>query len=192
MTETTTHSDSEDAALMLAIASGDRRAAEQFVRRHGAYVLKICMQRLKNQTLAEEATQEVFLSVWRHAASWQPGTAKVTTWLYRIAANRCIDMLRRHRPTEDLDAVAEPADEADTAEQVLHLADRNRHLQAALATLNARQREAIDLVYFQEINQRQAAEMMGLKLAALESILRRARQRLHTELARLESQLRAV
>ena len=181
-----------DDALMVAIGTGDKAAATFFIERHTPYVLKICMARLKNQAEAEEATQDVFLSVWKKADSWQPGAAKVTTWLYRVAANRCIDLIRRKRPTQTLDDVAEPIDEADNAETLHQQIDRDRLIRTALKKLNENQQRAIALVYFQEMNQREAAAQMDISIAALESILRRARQKLHDELARLKNELYIV
>ena len=182
----------DDDALMAAIGAGDKVAANVFIERHSRYVLKICMARLKNQAEAEEATQDVFLSVWKKADRWQPGTAKVTTWLYRVAANRCVDLLRRKRPTQTLDDVAEPMDEADNAETLQQQADRDRLIRTAMATLNDNQQRAIRLVYFEEMNQREAAAQMQLSLAALESILRRARQKLHKQLARQKTEFNIV
>ncbi len=177
---------------MAAIAKGNQEAAATFIRRHSGYVLKICMMRLKNQAEAEEAVQDVFLSIWKNADKWQPGNAKVTTWLYRIAANRCIDLLRRRRPSKTLDDIAEPIDEADNSEQIQQLADRKRLIGSAMRALNAAQCRAIELVYYQGMNQREAAETMGLKLAALESVLRRARQQLHNELEKQKTHLTLV
>ena len=188
--------DQDDDLLMAAIAGRTdtprQTAAAEFIRRHSAYVLKICMTRLKNQAEAEEASQDVFLSIWRNADKWRPGGAKVTTWLYRIAANRCIDILRRRRPSETLDDIPEPMDEADNAEQIQQLADRNRLIGAAMGALNQNQRRAIELVYYEGMNQREAAELMGLTLAALESVLRRARKQLHHELAERKTHLLSV
>lgn len=172
----------DDALLELA-GRGDRRAAGQLVERHLSYVLLICRRKLGNDAEAEEAAQDVFASVWKNAANWQSGNAKVTTWLYRIASNRCIDILRRRRPMQDIESIAEPVDEQADAEAAYILADRNRLIRAALNELSDDQRQAIELVYFKELKQREAAEMMGLTLAALESVLRRARVRLHQHLA---------
>ena len=185
-----------DDALLAAIGGNDRTAAAQagheLVRRHLSYVVHICRQKLDNQAEAEEAAQDVFMSVWKSAANWQSGKAKVTTWLYRIAANRCIDILRRRKPTQDIDTIAEPEDETANIEAAHLIADRNMRLRSALEVLNADQRQAIELVYYGEIKQGEAAAKMGITLAALESLLRRARRKLNDELTPLKEYLEPV
>lgn len=181
-----------DDALLDLIGQGDRRAGSELVNRHLAYVLHICRRKLGNEAEAEEAAQDVFTSVWKNAANWQSGNAKVSTWLYRIASNRCIDILRRRRPTQDIDTIAEPVDPAANSEAEQMIADRNRLIRTALQALSGDQQRAVDLVYFKELKQAEAAEMMGLTLAALESVLRRARARLHQNLAGQRDNLEMV
>lgn len=181
-----------DDALLAAIGTGDATAGSELIKRHLPYVLHICRSKLTNEAEAEEAAQDVFASVWKNAGNWQPGGAKVTTWLYRIASNRCIDLLRRRRPTLDISDIAEPADETADIEAAHMRAERHRIMRAALSVLKDDQRRAIELVYFREMKQSEAAELMGITLAALESILRRARARLHEELAGMRAALHMV
>ncbi len=181
-----------DDALLAAIGAGDQKAGSVLIQRHLAYVLHICRTKLQNEAEAEEAAQDVFASVWKNAAKWQPGGAKVTTWLYRIASNRCIDLLRKRRPTTTIEAIAEPADDNADIEAAHMTADRHRLIRTALDALNKDQKRAIELVYFGEMKQGEAAELMGITLAALESILRRARAQLHEELAGMRDALHMV
>lgn len=181
-----------DDALLAAIGTGDQKAGGVFIKRHLPYVLHICRRKLQIEAEAEEAAQDVFASVWKNAGQWQPGGAKVTTWLYRIANNRCVDLLRKRRPTSDIDIIAEPADEADSAETEQMIADRHRIIQTALSVLSTDQKRAIELVYLGDMKQVEAAEIMGITLAALESVLRRARARLHEELAGMRDALHMV
>lgn len=181
-----------DDALLAAIGTGDQKAGGVFIKRHLPYVLHICRRKLQIEAEAEEAAQDVFESVWKNAGQWQPGGAKVTTWLYRIANNRCVDLLRKRRPTSDIDIIAEPADEADSAETEQMIADRHRIIQTALSVLSTDQKRAIELVYLGDMKQVEAAEIMGITLAALESVLRRARARLHEELAGMRDALHMV
>lgn len=185
-----------DDFLLMAIGGRNRKAAAQagteLVRRHLSYIVYICQQKLGNRAEAEEAAQDVFISVWKKAGSWQSGNAKVTTWLYRIAVNRCIDILRRRKSTTDIDAIAEPADEREDLEASLMLADRNRQLRNALNALSDDQRRAIELVYYGETKQAEAAAQLGITLAALESLLRRARAKLNDELTPMKEYLEPV
>ena len=179
----------DDDALMYEIGNGNTLAGSAFIARHLSYVLKICRAKLGNEAEAEEAAQDVFASVWKNAGQWQAGQAKVTTWLFRVTSNRCIDILRRRKPTTGLDDADEIVDEAIDIERHQQAVEQNRLIRTALGQLSNDQRHAIELVYYREMRQSEAAEMMGIKLAALESLLRRGRQKLHIELAGLRSQL---
>lgn len=179
----------DDDALMYEIGNGNTLAGSAFIARHLSYVLKICRAKLGNEAEAEEAAQDVFASVWKNAGQWQAGQAKVTTWLFRVTSNRCIDILRCRKPTTGLDDAGEIVDEAIDIERHQQAVEQNRLIRTALGQLSNDQRHAIELVYYREMRQSEAAEMMGIKLAALESLLRRGRQKLHNELAGLRSQL---
>ncbi len=179
----------DDDALMYEIGNGNTLAGSAFIARHLSYVLKICRAKLGNEAEAEEAAQDVFASVWKNAGQWQAGQAKITTWLFRVTSNRCIDILRRRKPTTGLDDADEIVDEAIDIERHQQAVEQNRLIRTALGQLSNDQRHAIELVYYREMRQSEAAEMMGIKLAALESLLRRGRQKLHIELAGLRSQL---
>jgi RNA polymerase sigma-70 factor (ECF subfamily) len=82
----------------------------------------------------------------------------------------------------DIDDVPEIPDDADNALQTLETKDRKKQIEEALGNLTSEQRDAIQLVYFSEMRQQEAADSLGLSLAALESLLRRARKKLHTVL----------
>jgi RNA polymerase sigma-70 factor, ECF subfamily len=177
------HDTATDTQLLQRIAEGNRLAAKTFIDRHLNFVLNVCRKKLQNHAKAEEAAQEVFLTVWRNAGIWEEKQAKVTSWLYRIAFNKSIDIIRREKPTVDIDDIADPIDPSDDAETLLQVSEDQLSLSVALELLNADQRRAIELVYFAELKQAEAAKQMGMSLAALESILRRARKALHTELS---------
>ncbi|MBE8220649.1 MAG: sigma-70 family RNA polymerase sigma factor [Alphaproteobacteria bacterium] len=185
-----------DEHLLTAIAShhiqgGNTQAGTIFVRRHLSYVVRVCQSRLQNMAEAEEAAQDVFLSVWKNAHTWQSGNAKVTTWLYRIASNRAIDILRRRRITTDIDAMPDMADDTDI-EAAEIIANQNRLIRTALASLSPDQQNAIELVYYKEMKQGEAAAQMNISLAALESTLRRGRKKLHDYLAEYHAQVRLI
>lgn len=173
-----------DDDLIIRIAAQDQDAAQILVQKHLDFVLRVCQQKLGDRQQAEDAAQEVFLAVWRKASSWQPGQAKVTTWLYRIATNKSFDILRKRRAADDIDDFDQLAGDEPEADHVLSIGDDRRLLAAALAKLSLPQRQAVELYYFKQIKQDEAAKQMNLSVAAFESVLRRARQALHTELAR--------
>ena len=183
--------DLSDTDLMTAIAACDASAGNIFISRHLSYVMSICRHYLKNEAEAEEAAQDVFAAVWRKADQFARRDAKVTTWLYSVTRNRCIDILRRQKPTQDIDGL-EFADNSDNAEVLQQKSEQARLLRAAMESLSDDQRAAIDLVYYREISQKAAADELGMTLAGFESVLRRARQKLHGQLRRLRHELEIV
>ncbi|OYW29582.1 MAG: RNA polymerase sigma-70 factor [Caulobacter sp. 12-67-6] len=136
---------------------------------------------------AEDVAQETFLRAWKQARSWRPGGAKFDTWLHRVALNLCYDRLRKRRDV----AMAEPPEQVDTGpapDAGLLGADLSRRVEAALAALPARQREAIVLCHHQGLGNIEAAALMSVSVEALESLLGRGRRALKASLADLAGQ----
>ena len=84
-----------DEALLAQIVEQDRLALECLYQRYGTRVFSLSFRMLSDQGASEEVTQDVFLNVWRRAASYKPGRGKFTTWLFGIAHHRTIDELRK-------------------------------------------------------------------------------------------------
>lgn len=173
----------DDAVLMERIAGGDPGAYRELVERHLRGVHVFVYRMLGNRAEAEEVCQESFLRLWKQAATYVP-RAKPSTWLYRIAHNLAIDQLRRRRRD-----VGEGIDELPASGRPsLHLHDKQvaEAVQRALEALPERQRAAISLVHYQGMSNAEAAEVLGVKLRALESLLARGRRLLRELLAAYE------
>lgn len=126
---------------------------------------------------AEDVAQEAFLKLWSHAPDWQPGRARLSTWLHRVASNACYDRLRKRRP--DLPGeMLDPRDERPGAQAELERAQRWDALQAAMMELAPRERTALSLCYDEALPQREAAAVMEMTEKAYESLLVRARRKL--------------
>jgi RNA polymerase sigma-70 factor, ECF subfamily len=174
----------EDAELMERIAGGDPRAYRELAERHLRGVHAFAYRILGNRAEAEEICQESFLRLWKQAGTYVP-RAKPSTWLYRIAHNLAIDQLRRRRRdavqgVEELPASGRPS-------LYLHEKQVAESVQRALDELPERQRAAISLVHYQGMSNAEAAEVLGVKLRALESLLARGRRLLRERLAGYES-----
>ncbi|EQM69715.1 sigma-70 family RNA polymerase sigma factor [Pseudomonas tohonis] len=171
----------DDEQLMAAVAEGDQRAFATLVQRHLPRAYAIARRVLPEQADAEDAAQEAFTRIWTHAADWQPGRARFTTWLQRILVNQCLDQLRRRkrRPEQDIDALLEELldPDADTAAEVQR-AREAAEVQRVVQRLPDKQRMAVVLCYFEEHSNPQAAELMGVHIKALEGLLGRARAQL--------------
>lgn len=169
-----------DAVLLADVAAGEPRACRVLVDAHLGRVTAFAWRMLGDAGEAEDVAQEAFLRLWRQAASWR-ADARVGTWLHRVAHNLCIDRLRRRRPMAD----TEPPDIMDPSGGPA--ADRQRTqvartVEAALAGLPERQRAAIALVHYQELGNIEAADILGVSVEALESLLSRGRRGLRERL----------
>src|SRR6187551_3914293 len=120
------------AAALSRIAGGDRAALQLVYRDTSAKLFGVCLRILRNRGEAEDVLQDVYLTVWRRAATFDATRASPITWLVAIARNRCIDRLRstggtRHAPIEDAYEVSDPKPDAaalmENAEQQRRLRD---------------------------------------------------------------------
>jgi RNA polymerase sigma-70 factor (ECF subfamily) len=177
----TTDEAKDDSVLMRRIAEGDQRAFEKLMRRHLARTARLAQRILGASQAAEDVAQEAFIRVWKHAGDWEEGGAKFTTWLYRIVVNLCIDEKRKKTFTS-IEAVAEPLDSADNAEQTLQRAEKAVEVRKALSELPERQRAAFVLCFYEEYSNKDAADILGVSVKALESLLVRSRRTLRESL----------
>lgn len=171
-----------DAELLPLIAAGDQAAIRHIVTTKLPRILALGVRMLNNRASAEDVAQETFVRLWKSAAQWQIGEAKLDTWLHRVALNLCYDRLRSHAYIADKQlpdhASPEQIDQTLTPEQRLALTQQGVQVNAALALLPTRQREALVLQYYQELSNIEAANLMGISVDALESLLSRARRNL--------------
>jgi RNA polymerase sigma-70 factor (ECF subfamily) len=173
-----------DADLVARAGQGDRAAAAALMARHLPRMLALARRMLPDPLEAEDAVQDAFIQLWTHAARWIPGQAKFSTWLYRVTLNKCYDRLRR-RPTARLEEAAEAEDPAPGPDAGLHHAAIAAQIETALAALPERQRAAIQLCHFEGCGNIEAAEIMGISVEALESLLSRGRRALRNRLEHL-------
>lgn len=170
----------DDAQLMHKIADGDQRAFRMLMQRHLARTVRLATRILGSTGAAEDVAQEAFIRVWKHAGNWQDpkqAGARFTTWLYRIVLNLCIDEKRKNRFT-DIDALPERADETPNAQAGMESREKSARVLAALAELPERQRAAFVLCFYEDYSNKDAADMLGISVKAIESLLVRARKQL--------------
>ena len=166
-----------DDDLLFRMQNDDETAFQMLVERHIDRAHGLALRILKNQADAEDVTQDVFVKTWTNRMSWQPGRARFSTWLYRVIVNRCID-LRRAPVNEDLENIPEPADDASSAEDLIQQSQVHLQVEKAISRLPTQQRAAIVLSYYEELSNAQVAEIMGTTIDAIESLLKRGRQKL--------------
>ncbi|WAH56916.1 RNA polymerase sigma factor [Pseudomonas silvicola] len=173
-----------DIELLARIGKNEPAAVNEMVSRKLPRLLALASRLLGDADEARDVAQESFVRIWKQAARWRPGQARFDTWLHRVALNLCYDRLRRRqeRPLDDT-ALHDLADPALAPEQQLEAHDTRARMDAALAALPPRQREAIVLQYYQELSNIEAAALMEISVEALESLLSRARRNLRDYLA---------
>ena len=172
-----------DDALLARFASGDGAAARELAERHAPRVLALARRMLRDNAEAEDVTQETMLRMWRIAPDWRSGEAALGTWLHRVASNLCVDRLRKRRETSGGGEAPETADASPGALEALAARDRAAALDAALAELPDRQRLAVVLRHIEERSNPETAEIMGVSVEAVESLLGRAKRALAARLA---------
>lgn len=177
-----------DDTLVARVGAGDAFACRELAERHLGRIVSFAYRMLGNHADAEDVAQEVFVRLWMHAAHWQPGGARLTTWLHRVAFNLCQDHRARVRE-RPLEAAADPPDPRPSPAMMLQQRDIARHVSAALESLPERQRAAIALCHYQGLGNIEAAGVMEISVEALESLLARGRRGLRARLAAIAPHL---
>jgi RNA polymerase sigma-70 factor (ECF subfamily) len=172
-----------DWALVARVAAGDREALGELVEHHHRRLLRVCERLLGDAEEARDAVQEVFLKLLVKAGGFRP-RALVSTWLYRIAVNHCLNVLRRRRlrrwvslsthEEDDLAPLAEPVEERADPQRELQARRSWQRVQRAIAALPPSQRAVLVLARFEELSYKEIAETLGITLGAVESRLFRA------------------
>lgn len=179
-----------DIRLMLRVRDDDPAAFAELVELYQQRLITVLNHLIGNMTEAEDLAQEVFLRVYRHRKKYHP-RAKFSTWLFTIANHLALNVLRsrQRRPVIPLDVQdsgplgPRPAeqlvrDRANQPAQRLQQQELALIIQQALETLNERQRMAVVLNKFEDMNYAEIAEVMGLTTKAVKSLLSRARENL--------------
>ncbi len=173
-----------DDALLVLFAGGEEQAARALTRRLAPRAHAVALRVLGDRAEAEDVTQEAMMRLWRMAPDWQPGTAQVSTWLYRVTMNLCLDLRRRRAGRfARLEDVPEPADPGLGVVERMQQSHRVDALQAALMTLPERQRQAVVLRHLEGLSNPQIADILEISTEAVESLTARGKRTLSRELA---------
>jgi RNA polymerase sigma factor (sigma-70 family) len=159
------------------ISEGDRAALQQVYRLTSAKLFGVCLRILGERSEAEDVLQEVYLIVWRKAATFDPGRASPMTWLISIARNRCIDQLRatrQSRQMQPIDAADTVADAALPTDRAMESGEANVRLHACLDTLAERERVALRGAFFDGSTYEEMAARMSVPLGTMKTWIRRA------------------
>lgn len=155
----------------------DRAAFAELFAHFAPRVKAFLIKSGASHDMAEECAQEVMATLWRKSAQFDPGKASVSTWIFTIARNRRIDLLRKERRPEPEDLPWGPEAEPDQAD-ALALQQDSEKLSAALAELPEKQRMLIEKAYYGDLSHREIADATGLPLGTIKSRIRLAIERL--------------
>jgi RNA polymerase sigma factor (sigma-70 family) len=162
------------------IAVRDARDEGAFIRVFGHFgprVKAFLMRTGMDAALAEECAQEVLVTVWNKAHLYDATRASPSTWIFTIARNKKIDVLRKQRRPEPEDLPWGPESEPDQ-EDVIGLQQESEQLGRALRDLPEKQRELIEKAYFGDLSHSEIADQTGLPLGTIKSRIRLALERL--------------
>ncbi|MFV0296535.1 MAG: sigma-70 family RNA polymerase sigma factor [Hyphomicrobiaceae bacterium] len=171
-------SSANDATLIGRIAKFDQLALRTLIARHQIRLFRFLVRLVRDEALAEDLVNEVFMEVWRHAGRYE-GRSQVGTWLLSIARNRAISRLRKRRELGwDEDAAARIADGGDDPEVIAQKQDKAAALRRCLEALSSEHREILDLVYYHEMSVNEVAEIVGIPPNTVKTRLYHARRKL--------------
>jgi RNA polymerase sigma-70 factor, ECF subfamily len=162
--------------FLVATGHGDRAAFEQLYRRTSAKLFGVCFRIFGNQSEAEDVLQDVYITIWNKAATYEAGRASPITWLVTVARNRSIDRLRGVGRTglAPLDEAAEVADPSPAADAVLIAQGDDAALSHCINDLNPRDAGFIRASFLQGATYADLAMRDGLPLGTVKSRIRRA------------------
>jgi RNA polymerase sigma-70 factor, ECF subfamily len=182
-----------DAELMLRVKEGDGASFGILLQKHRLSVVHFLYRMVQNQAVAEELAQEVFLRVYRSRSTYEP-TAKFTTWLFRIATHLALNALRdgkneRLQDRLDDDSSAMPvrqvSDTRPSVEQRMVYQVRLDEIRQAIGALPDKQRAAVLMHKYEEMEYSQIARVLTCSESAVKSLLFRAYETLRQRLAHM-------
>ena len=174
-------------AALARVAAGDRAALQIVYQDTSAKLFGICLRILHDRAEAEDVLQDVYVTVWRKAAAFDPGRASPITWLVAIARNRAIDRLRASavgRRMEPIDAASDVSDPAPAALDRLAQSQQRARLDGCLGELESRHATAIRAAFLDGATYDELAESMNVPLGTMKSWIRRGLLKLRACLER--------
>ncbi|PLX35160.1 MAG: RNA polymerase subunit sigma [Hyphomicrobiales bacterium] len=168
----------QDHLLINRIAAGDQAAIRTLFARYHLRLFRFILRFVKNEAVAEELANEVFLDIWRHAAKYE-GRSSASTWLLAIARNRSLSYLRKRREDSMDDKTAERmVDGADTPEVTAQKTNKGALMRQCMQQLSPEHGEIIDLVYYHEKSINEVSEIVGIPVGTVKTRMFHARRKL--------------
>ena len=171
-----------DEALVALLARGDENALSELYDRFGAVAYGLALRIVRDASLAEDAVQDAFLTVWRTASRFVAERARARAWILTLVHRRAVDIVRREQSRRAGPFTETPEAAGRTAHEEAWLRLERTRVQQALTQLPDQQREAIELAYYGGFTQSELADRLGEPLGTIKS-------RMFTGLSRLRELL---
>lgn len=182
----------DDARLLEQIRKGDKAAFAVLVQRHSLRFYRVAYRFSGSRTEAEDIVQEAFIKLWERPNLWQEDKKTAfTTWFYRVLVNMCLDYQKKKRPASLADDTW-IADDRDSHEETLLQNEKQALLEKHIQELPERQRVALNLCFYEELSNQEAADVMQINIKALQSLLMRAKTTLKEKIGEMYADRKAV
>ncbi|PCK00601.1 MAG: RNA polymerase sigma-70 factor [Zetaproteobacteria bacterium] len=174
-----------DEDLMARVQNADHEAFSVLVHRYTNLFYSAAYRMCGQQDDAEDIVQDAFLKLWNRPRIWDASRgAKFTTWFYRVVTNQAIDFMRKKKPVIAGDALDYVEDTSDTQQDMMEADEQSAMIEALIQALPERQKMALNLCFYEGLTNKDAAQIMGVGVKALESLLMRAKSGVREELHR--------
>ena len=180
-----------ESELIISLKSGDQAAFKQLIEIYQGTLLKVCRGFLHDASDAADTVQETFIEVYQSVSNFRE-EAKLSTWIYRIAVNKCLNLIRKRKFNNFVrldmffvsksNPLPEIIDENPLPGNSLENQERTGHIKKTIDQLPPNQRIAFILNKYQNLAYKEIAEVMGISVASVESLLHRAKVNVHRKL----------
>ena len=161
--------------LVQLFVNGDKKSANILIERLMPKIFSQAYSILGNENDAEDITQETFIRLWKIAPVWKQDKAEITTWLYRVVKNQCIDKIRKDKKYSDED-IKDHQDNKLNAFEKLENKERDKKLYNAISTLPTRQKKATIMRHIYGYTNYEIADEMNISVQAVESLIARGKR----------------
>lgn len=173
------YQDATDAQLLQVAALGDAQALDTLMRRYRGLIYRVVKTYLGTLSDAEDMYQEIYLMLHQNPTAYSTGSAKFSSWLYRVTANKCLDILKSAKSSRTHQELHEAIpDQAITAEDQMQNAQLQKKLMALLEDLPIQQRAAVSYFYCEGMDVNEIATRLDVTELAVRSLIKRGKEKL--------------
>ncbi|MGI2328775.1 RNA polymerase sigma factor [Planococcus sp. YIM B11945] len=174
---------STDSELYVRIRAKEKEALEQLYDRYEKILFSFIYKMTEDRSLAEEALQEVFIKIWRGKGDYDDSKGKFTSWLFRMAQNVAIDLIRKRKaPSVPLDEIGDMASQDSSVEDAAEWQEKKEEIETAVLSLSEEQQKMIQLFYFKGYTHETISSLCDVPLGTVKSRIRLALKKLKISL----------